>query len=141
MSTVALNTAALWKRVTAFLYDALVMAGVLFVVTGIAVGLNDGEALPSGHWGLRVALFGITALYVVTSWAVSGYTLGQKAWRIQVRSEKDATLRFGQALWRFFIALLCTLPFGLGWWFALFRADGLSLHDVLTRTRVVQLPK
>ena len=141
MHMTSFEAAALWKRITAFLYDALVMAGVLFVVTGIAVGLNDGEALSPGHWGLRLMLFGVVAFYVVVSWTVSGYTLGQKAWRIQVRSDNDVTLRLGQALWRFVLALLCVLPLGLGWWFALFRRDRRCLHDVFAGTKVVQLPK
>lgn len=130
------------KRLGALLYDFMLTVALWMVIGGIAVALNRGEATSSSETALlQSALLVITYFFFAFFWTRSGQTLGLMAWRLRVQTPEGMHLTWSQALMRFIAASLSFATLGLGYVWMFFDRDGLSLHDRLSGTCVVQLPK
>ncbi len=130
------------RRLGALLYDFMLTAALWMVVGAIAVGLNGGEATdPSRPALLQSILFIITFMFFAFFWTRNGQTLGLLAWRLRVQTPEGLALSWWQALLRFMAAGLSIAALGLGYLWMFVDRDGLSLHDRLSGTCVVELPK
>lgn len=163
--TEELASASLIKRLLATVYDLFPLFGVAFLYTAIAMAIlslqgveqthlttemigedivmrADNEFQPALHGpifriGLGVALLG----FYVFFWLRSGQTLGMQAWRIKLVSQNGEPLKLGTVVLRALLGLPSLLLFGLGYLWILFNPKRLAVHDLITKTRVVQLPK
>jgi uncharacterized RDD family membrane protein YckC len=136
------NPVALWRRLAAMLYDTLAVIGICFVVSGIAVGLNHGVAVPANHPGFSALLLLLNYLYFAFCWRRSGQTLGMKSWRIRVEdAETGARLSWSQTLVRFSVGIAAWLPAGMGYWWSVFDAERRSWTDRASHSRLVRVLK
>lgn len=163
--TEELASASLIKRLLATVYDLFPLFGVAFLYTAIAMAIlslqgveqthlttemigedivmrADNEFQPALHGpifriGLGVALLG----FYVFFWLRSGQTLGMQAWRIKLVSQNGEPLKLGTVVLRALLGLPSLLLFGLGYLWIMFNPKRLAVHDLITKTRVVQLPK
>lgn len=145
MQTDASVPAPLWRRALAALYDLLPLAGLLMIANSLAVvlaalatGRRDTDAVLAHGWPLfaqQVWLGGLMLGYYVISWRRGGQTIGMRAWRIALRSDRGS-LSLGAALLRALVALF--VP-GLLW--CLVDREQRALHDLAAGTRVVHLPR
>jgi uncharacterized RDD family membrane protein YckC len=129
-----LDLAAIGRRFWAYLADA-----VILYVVNFAMGFAIGVAMRGGtQWVLSCVsvLFSlvITISYDGFMTAASGQTLGKKALRVKVVSETGADVTTGQAWGR---AAAKLIPFSAV--VALFNNDRKGIHDMLARTRVVNI--
>lgn len=133
--------APLWRRLLAALYDGLLLvaiwmaADLLAVVGGDLLGLRPGPAF------IRAYLLGLSFLFFGWFWCHGGQTLGARAWRLQVRRADGSGLRWTDAALRFALGALAWLPLGLGLLMGLFDHRRRGVHDYLSGTEVVLLPK
>lgn len=155
---VRLQAPSLRRRMACWLYEGLLLFGVVFVAglllgaLGLVVGIEDQR-----HW-LQLGLFVLCAVYCVYFW-VRGQTLAMKTWRLQVVDRQGAPLTRGRALGRYVLSWLWLLPplavvgpyhlpmgettvLVLGWvlvWALLsrFHPERQFLHDALAGTRIV----
>ncbi|MBK8182174.1 MAG: RDD family protein [Candidatus Competibacteraceae bacterium] len=161
---VSLPPANLPRRLAAILYDSLLLAGVLFIATALALGLTVaalGAESVKLHNPLRGNPFLSTYLLLVCFffyggfWTHGGQTLGMRAWRLRVQRRDGRGLNWWQALLRFLSGGLWLIPvvylhgaLGLG----LDRSLGaglaglillvaLRLPDQASETELVLLPK
>ena len=74
-------------------------------------------------------------------WTHGGQTLGMRAWRLKVTTEDGKGLNWSRAFLRFLLAGLSWLILGLGFIWALFDKRRQTLHDRLSKTMLIQLPK
>jgi len=160
-----LAPASLIKRLLATIYDLFPLFGVAFLYAAIAMALlslqgveqthlttevvgedivmrADNEFQPALHGpifrvGLGLALLGFYAFF----WLRSGQTLGMQAWRLKLISESGEPLKFRTVVLRALLGVPSLLLFGLGYLWILFNPKRLAVHDLITKTRVVQLPK
>ncbi|MCV6613709.1 MAG: RDD family protein [Cellvibrionaceae bacterium] len=147
MST--LPPASLWKRLFAIIYDSLIYmaiamaysALVLFIQVQIGGEPAPGERAEMGILGF-IGLIAVLVLFCSFCWRQKGgQTLGMKAWRLQLRSEDDTQASWGQCIARCLLAPLMLFGLGLGYLYSLFDKRSRCLHDVITGTKMVQLPK
>lgn len=94
------------------------------------------------HAGLlRGWLFLTGLLFFGWFWTHGGQTLGMRAWRVQLRREDGAALRWPQAAFRYALAWLAWLPLGAGVLWCLLDHRRQAAHDRLAGTEVMLLPK
>jgi uncharacterized RDD family membrane protein YckC len=121
----------LLRRLLAFLYDSLLLIAVLFVVTGVAVVLNDNEQLAHPSRFLLFWLVGFC--YFSWFWRRDGRTLGLQAWKLHVVADEAPFLSWQQCVSRYVSG---SLLFGITYVTIPFRADRKALHDVLSRSGI-----
>lgn len=148
--------APLWRRFAALIYDSLILLaismayGALATIIGATLGLGSPNAeqyqpmFSTGGIGELVLLGWILTLasFYIGFWQRSGQTVGMRAWRlclIDLDTNKPPSLiRCSQrAAW----GMLSLLLAGIGYWYQFFSPKGQCLHDKLTSTTVIVLPK
>lgn len=163
--TRAIAPAGLIKRLLATVYDLFPLFGVAFLYTAIAMGIlsatgveqthlttemvgddivmrADNEFQPALHGpvfriGLGLSLIGFYAFF----WLRSGQTLGMQAWRLKLVTQSGEPLKLSTVVLRALLGVPALLLFGLGYLWILFNPQRLAVHDLITKTRVVQMPK
>lgn len=145
----ALPTAPIWRRFAALIYDSFILAAISFAygVVITVVGANkqtevvrDYQVYSDSIWVFicwLVVLAGFYALF----WKRGGQTIGMKTWRLQLISSEQAPVTWRQIFLRLLSAPPLVLLFGLGYWTRWFDQKGDCLHDKLSSTHVVLLPK
>lgn len=147
----ALPGAGLFRRLAALLYD-----GFLVVAIWMLVGLilqvifgTDSNRLEDGVVQtdplldviLFVAMLASATAFYVWFWCRSGQTLGMLAWRLRVQDERGRLLTPRLALLRLLLAWPAFFLAGIGFLWVLIDRNNDALHDKLSKTRVVLLPK
>ena len=143
--------AALWRRLLALLYDAF-LVGAIWMLLGfivqIFIGTSNSQLVdgrvqtdPVTDWVIFSLMMGSCMLFYCWFWLRSGQTLGMLAWRIQLQGVDRKKVSVGQALLRFLLAWPSFFLFFAGYLWTIVDSRGDALHDKLSGTRVVLLPK
>lgn len=148
--------APLWRRFAALIYDSLILLAISMAYGALATGIGAMLGLGSksseqyqpmfatGGMGELVMLGWILSLscFYVWFWHRSGQTVGMRAWRLCLVDTHSNTppslIKCSQrAAW----GLLSLLAAGAGYWYRFLSPTGQCLHDKLTATQVLVLPK
>jgi uncharacterized RDD family membrane protein YckC len=139
----SLPAASLRRRLASMGYEALLLLGitsVTFMLPHLALGIGYGVAAPKLI--LRIHFVAVLAVYFVWFWRSGGQTLAMQTWRIRLVSVRgQGAISMQQALLRYGLAWFSLLFCGAGLLWALFDRDRQFLHDRLSGTRLVQLPR
>jgi uncharacterized RDD family membrane protein YckC len=132
------ESAPLWRRLAALLYDVLVLVAIWMAAAALVLLAFRGEVdvaqqPPLYHFVLQGVLLTLTALYFIVSWTRGGQTIGMRAWRVSIRDAQGRFPDTRRSLARFLL--------GSGFLWCLFDPDRRALHDILARTRMVHLHK
>lgn len=148
-----LPTAGVIRRLSALVYDAFLLFGLLVAPLFIATAASSHrQNLPQGavtHDLPAIAPKPVLLIYMIVVivsfyiyfWRKSGQTLAMQAWRIRVDSNTGGRPTWKQCFVRIamgFVSLLCG---GMGYWWIWIDKQGASWHDRASNTRVVVLPK
>src|SRR5690606_29042879 len=110
-----LNAPPLTRRMACWLYEGLLMFGVVFIAGYLFSALTQQRHALEGRHALQAFLFVVFGIYFTWFWH-KGQTLAQKTWHIRVldaRGERVSQLR---ALVRYVFAWLWLLPpLALSW--------------------------
>ena len=129
--------APLWRRLTAALYDMLLLlslwmaADLMMLIAGELAGLK----LSAGF--TRALLFLLSLGFFGWFWTHGGQTLGMRVWRLQLRRINGSRLNWPTAMLRF--ALFITLGLSVLWCWT--NPSRRAWHDRLSETEVLLLPK
>jgi uncharacterized RDD family membrane protein YckC len=148
-NAIALSPASFLVRISAMVYELLLVTAVLFVASlpfllfFLAGGAETGWRLLTGwkHVVFQLYLTGVLFAYFSAFWMRSGQTLAMKTWRIRLVRLDGGRLTLQQSALRFALALAGLLLAGAGFWWALFDRDRQFLHDRLAGTRLVRVPR
>ncbi len=123
------------------LYDALLVAGLLFLATVPFIALRGGDAVqPGDNFIYRCVLVLVVYAFCVGFWSRSGRTLGMQSWGLRLETADGRLPSVGRATLRFAAALLSWLPLGLGFLWQLWDPEKLTWHDRISGTRTVHYP-
>ena len=137
-----MKNTGLMRRFAAILYDALLVAALLFLATVPFIALRGGEPVEIGDNSVyRVVLVVVIYGFFVGFWTRSGRTLGMQSWGLQLQTMDGEKPTFATASVRFVAALLSWAPLGLGFLWQLWDRDRLTWHDRISGTRLVHYPK
>jgi len=134
------------RRLAAILYDGLLLAALWFAATALLLAVSGGHlADPDPSlWllvALRVSLMLITFLFFAGFWVHGGQTLGMRAWRLKLVNASGGAVSWNQAVWRFAAAIPSIGLLGSGLLWMLIDRERCAVHDRLSKTRLVLLPK
>lgn len=137
-----MQNTGLLRRFAAILYDALLVAALLFLATVPFIAVRGGEPVEVGDnaW-YQIVLVGVVYAFFVGFWTRSGRTLGMQSWGLQLQTNEDRKPTFASASVRFIVAIISWLPAGLGFWWQLWDRDRLTWHDRISGTRLVYYPR
>jgi uncharacterized RDD family membrane protein YckC len=159
----ALPVPSLRRRLAAFVYEGVLLFGVL-MLSALAYGLatQQRHALVGLH-GLQAFIFMVLGLYFTWFWTHGGQTVAMKTWHIRLQGRDGQPVRPVQAWGRYLLSWLWFLPalaaaylsgqhsgrfVTLALLVNMVVYAGLArltpqrqyLHDLLVRTRLVQVP-
>ena len=135
----AAQPAGFVRRLMAMVYDSLLLFAVL-AFAGALWALTLGIPKYGDPWYF-VYLLLVACGFFSGFWIKGGQTLGMRTWRLRVETDQGRTLGLKHVLLRFFAALLAWLPAGLGFLWMLVDSERKALHDHISGTRIVTLPK
>lgn len=147
----ALPVAGLLRRLAALLYDGFLIAAI-WMLLGFILQLFVGPSTSSLVEGqvqtnpildniLFVAMLISSSGFYLWFWCKSGQTLGMLAWRLRVQDLNGDRLSPARALLRWLLAWPAFFCLGLGYVWLVADKNGDALHDRLSHSRVVILPK
>jgi uncharacterized RDD family membrane protein YckC len=138
LSTVSISTACpragLIRRLLAVVYDMLLLLAILFIVSAIAIALNQGEAIGQrdAFYSLYVSsLVVMSFLYYGWFWTHGGQTLGMKTWKLRLVTSSATGLSWRTALLYFCVAGVSWALLGAGFLWALFNPERETWHDII----------
>ncbi len=146
MNSTPLPAAGLGRRLAAALYDAMLVFGLLYLATFVALALRSavtGAAATAGLEGLafQLWLLAVFIAYFLSFWRISGQTPGMRAWRLRVETLEGSSPGPGRGLLRLSLALLSWLCLGAGYWWLWLDREQRCWHDRWSGTRVVHLQR
>ncbi|HEX7030706.1 MAG TPA: RDD family protein [Gammaproteobacteria bacterium] len=133
----------LFTRLASAVYDGLILVALWIFATMLLMPFTHGAIQPPLPWNLPLDLYilFVSFLYLGGLWHKTGQTLGMRAWRWKAVTRDGGRIGYGRALARMLAGLLSWLLLGAGWLWILFDRDSLALHDRLSGTKLIRLPK
>ncbi len=154
MDTVAANIprarALVGWRLLALVYDALpvlalwLLVGAAFTLGYVVSGHPPREniaPLSALQWLAWLCCWIVTGAYAVLSWRRGGQTLGMRPWRLRVTDAQGNPASTRALVQRYALGTVSLLAAGAGFWWAWFDRDRLTLHDRVSATRMIRMPK
>ncbi len=158
LATPLAPTPSLGRRMACWLYEGMLMFGVVFIAGYLFGTLSQTRHALDNRHALQAFLFVVFGIYFVWFWS-KGQTLAMKTWHIRVVDHSGAPVSQPRALLRYVLSwlwflppLLAVAPFGLpvgeiavlvtGWilvWALLSRLHPQRQfwHDALAGTRLI----
>lgn len=98
------------RRLAAFVYEGLLLFGVLMPAGLLYASLTQQRHALQGRLGLQIFLFVVLAAYFTWFWTRGGQTLAMKTWRLRVVSAEGRPLTRARALARYLLSWMWFLP-------------------------------
>ncbi len=150
-NTHSLPRAGLLRRLAALLYDGFLVAAIWMIlgfIMQIIAGadtnqLVDGQVQTDPLLSniLFVLMIASAASFYIWFWTRSGQTLGMIAWKMKATDLNDNLMTPRQGLIRFFAAWPAFFLFGIGFLWIYIDKNGDAIHDKLSASKVVVVPK
>ncbi len=153
-------TPSLVRRMACFVYEGVLLFGVLMITGLFFAGVMEQRHALVGRHALQAVVFVVLGLYFVWFWTHGGQTVAMKAWHVRLVDAQGAPVRAGRAVARYLLSWLWFIPalasLSLSGWrepgptvalllvgicgyalLARLNAHGQFVHDVLCGTRLV----
>jgi len=98
------------RRLAAFLYESMLLFGVVFVTDLIFAPLMNQRHALWHRSGLMATLFLTMALYFMWFWTHGGQTLAMKTWHVRLVARHGGTVSLQRALARYLGSWLWIMP-------------------------------
>ena len=135
------NRPSLLRRLSAVLYDGMLLIALWMGAGALWIGFHGGNAAPAGDGAFRLYLLLVAYAFFAGFWVWGGRTLGMQAWRMRLVDADGERITMRAATHRFVTSILSWLPAGAGFLWALVDREGLTWHDRLSKTYLYLEPK
>lgn len=98
------------RRLAAFIYEGVLLFGVVFVAGYLFSALTQQRHAMQGQHALQAFLFAVLGIYFVWFWSRGGQTVAMKAWHIRVVDLAGRPVSQLRALARYVLSWLWFLP-------------------------------
>lgn len=105
-----LRAPSLLRRMASFLYEGVLLFGVVFVAGIIYSVLSQQRHALQGRHGLIVALFVVLGVYFVWYWSRNGQTLAMQTWHVRLVGADGLPVSRTRALARYLASWVWFLP-------------------------------
>lgn len=105
-----LETPGLWRRMACFVYEGVLLFGVLMVSGYLFSSLTQQRHALAGRHGLQAFLFVVLGIYFVWFWSHGGQTVAMKAWHVRLVDRDGGAVSQARALARYLLSWLWFLP-------------------------------
>lgn len=138
------HSPSLLRRLTAMLYDTLLVIALIAAVNGLALGVlvktTDGEQqILSAQLAQLLTSLSVVFFFSIF-WVKSGQTLGMQTWRIKLVDFEGRPPTLGKSILRCLGAFLSAVCLGLGYLWCLVDRNGRYWHDYISGTELILLP-
>jgi uncharacterized RDD family membrane protein YckC len=113
-----LTTPGLARRLACFVYEGVLLFGVLMISGYLYSSLSQQRNALQGRHGLQAFLFVVLGIYFVWFWSHGGQTVAMKAWHVRLVARDGTPVTQARALARYALAWLWFLPALVGLWLA-----------------------
>jgi uncharacterized RDD family membrane protein YckC len=113
-----LETPGLVRRMAAFMYEGLLLFGVLMVAGYLYSSLTQQRHALQGHGGLQAFLFVVLAIYFVWFWSHGGQTVAMRAWHVRLVTHDGQPVSQARAAWRYLASWVWFVPALISAWLA-----------------------
>ncbi|WP_377152543.1 RDD family protein [Roseateles sp. UC29_93] len=100
----------LMRRLAAFIYEGVVLFGVVFIAGWLYSTLTQQRNALVGQHGLQAFLFLVLGIYFIWFWSRGGQTVAMRAWHLRVVDANGRPLTQARATARYLAAWLWFLP-------------------------------
>ena len=98
------------RRMAAFVYEGVLLFGVLMLAAYLYSSLTQQRHALQGKAGLQAFLFVVLAIYFTWLWSHGGQTVAMKAWHLRLVRADGQPVGQGQALLRYLGSWLWFVP-------------------------------
>jgi len=106
---IEMNTPGLWRRMACWLYEGLLLFGVVFLAGYLFSTLSQSRNAMDNRHPLQAFVFVIFGIYFVWFWA-RGQTLAMKTWHIRIVDRQGKAITQSRALARYALSWVWFLP-------------------------------
>jgi len=110
MSDAAASPPGLRRRLAAFVYEGVLLFGVLFIADYLFSTLTQQRDAMQGRWLGQAFLFVVLGVYFTWFWSHGGQTVALKAWHLRVVDAQGRPLGELRALARYVLSWLWFMP-------------------------------
>ncbi len=136
-----MQPAGFLKRILAIIYDSLLIAAIVLVLSLLLVFINGGYP-ESGSFLSFIQFFILVftgPIFYSYFWIVNkGQTTGMQAWKIKLVTMDETELNIKKTMLRCLISTISFAFIGLGYLWILYDKENLSWSDILTKTKVIK---
>lgn len=105
-----LSAPSLRRRLAAFVYEGVLLFGVLMMSAYLFSSLTQQRHALVGRHGLQAFLFVVLGIYFVWFWSHGGQTVAMKAWHIRLVDREGRPVSERRALVRYLLSWLWFVP-------------------------------
>lgn len=109
-SAIPLKPARLRQRLAAFVYEGILLFGVLMAAAFLFAMLTQQRHALIGRHELQAFLFVVLSVYFTWFWSHGGQTVAMKAWRVRLVDRWGQPLTPTRALARYLLSWLWLMP-------------------------------
>jgi uncharacterized RDD family membrane protein YckC len=100
----------LWRRLACFMYEGVLLFGVLMIAGYLFSSLTQQRHALVGRHGLQAFLFVVLGIYFVWFWSHGGQTVAMKAWHVRLVTANGKPVSQLHALVRYALSWLWFVP-------------------------------
>lgn len=144
--TDTIKKASFLKRLGAMFYDFMLVLSFVIVVgffsMVVVMSLFSIENVEAGSLVAKLFfpyLLLLSFIFYGWFWTHGGQTLGMRAWKLQLITDKGSQVGWGQAFFRFCYSIISWIPLGAGYLWMLVDTEKKTWHDKISHTCIIDL--